>query len=172
MIAIPCMANKTPRTPPRLHWLKLIIYNELSVGLSLHLQDACNPVTQPLHNSTHPNDCSASANIVVVFKSHLCLRNLAQHRSKYTQVGKIRNQEGHMSPYRSILFYFSMAVSIPAPQAPPSVEFADASPSQNYASVAPVSTKSSLFRLKSSTSEAYPGLYSFANSQAWLVQLF
>lgn len=53
--------------------------------------------------------------------------------------------------------------------APPSVEFADTSPSQNYASVGTISAKSSLFELKFSMPEDCLGLCSFANFQACLV---
>lgn len=61
---------------------------------------------------------------------------------------------------------FSFSIVAPAP---PSVEFVDTSPSHNYASVAPISVKSNLFKLKFSMPENCLGLCSFANFQARLV---
>lgn len=71
-----------------------------------------------------------------------------------------------------IVFSLSVVAPTTPPQAPSLLEFTDAPPSKNYASVTSFSTNSSLFRLKFFMPENCLRLNSFANFQAELVQLF
>lgn len=137
------------------------------IGLNLHLHHTCNPVPQPMDNSSCPTDI-----VEVCVSRHfwVVLTELGMALLKTLKLGV--ECVWRQSSNSWIAFSLSIVAPPPPPQAPPPVESADTYPSQNYASVAPISAKSDLFGLKFTMPENCLKLNSFTNFQAWLVQLF
>lgn len=161
---ITCSKRHANTTPPRPHRCMHIHHIQI---LILGLMFICNPVTQPMDSS------SCLTGILVVCVSRYFWSVLIALGTALLKICSLGEEEKVKTVLKSwIAFSLSVVAPRTPPRAPPPLEFTDVPLSKNYASVASISTNLSLNRLTFCTPEDCLRLNSFANFQAWLVQLF